>query len=160
MKQLEAETRPTHEIAARELLETMPLIMRTIRRQMRGHEPGGLSIPQFRTLGFLMFNEGASLSDLAEHLGLALPSMSKMIDNLIARKLVRRQQHTEDRRRLVLNVTERGSELLRQAGDMLTAFLGGTLEPLSAEEKEQVVRTMRLLRGVFGNGTNSRTSCR
>ena len=49
-----------------------------------------LSVPQFRTLLFLRRHPGASLSEVAEHIGLTLPSISKMIDRLEARDLLAR----------------------------------------------------------------------
>jgi hypothetical protein len=44
-------------------------------------------MPQFRTLAVIDRNANASLSDVTEHIGLTLPSMSKLVDGLVARKL-------------------------------------------------------------------------
>ena len=72
---------PAH--TARELMEVVPLVMRTFRAEMRGSRANDLSVPQFRALGFVHRKPGTSLSDVAEHIGLALPSMSKLIDGLV-----------------------------------------------------------------------------
>ena len=76
---------------ARQILEIVPMVMRAIRTEIRSHRGSELSVPQFRVLIFLNRHEGASLSDIAEHLGLTLPSTSKMIDGLVARNMVTRQ---------------------------------------------------------------------
>ena len=90
----------TADQCAHELLEVVPLVMRTIRTEMRGHRGADLSVPQFRTLVFLGNHGGASLSDLADFIGLTLPSVSKLIDGLVTRKLVARKVCTNDRRRV------------------------------------------------------------
>jgi DNA-binding MarR family transcriptional regulator len=80
---------PTAEQCAQDVLDVAPLIMRAIRADMRAHRHAGFSVPQFRMLAFLNRNEGASLSGLAEFIGLTLPSASTMVDTLVARKLSR-----------------------------------------------------------------------
>src|SRR5512136_3296462 len=100
------------ETCAQEVLEVVPLVMRTIRAEMRRHRTADLSVPQFRTLSFIDHNADASLSDVAEHIGLTLPSMSKIVDGLVTRKLVTRQTHPTDRRRMTLTLTTRGQTAL------------------------------------------------
>ena len=58
---------------ARELMDTAPKIVQAIRIEMRRGRGTDLSIPQFRTMAFVQRNPDASLSDLADHLGLTLP---------------------------------------------------------------------------------------
>src|SRR6266536_982420 len=93
---------------AGELLEVVPLIMRYIRIEMRRSRGSDLTVPQFRTLAFLTTNEGASLSSLADHIGLTLPSASKLVDGLVERKLVQRKTCPDDRRRMTLLLTGSG----------------------------------------------------
>ena len=64
---------------ARHVMETVPTLMRAIRKEMRSYREAGLSVPQFRLLIYLNRNEGVSLSDVAGHLGLSLPAMSRMV---------------------------------------------------------------------------------
>ena len=66
----------------RELMDTAPQIMQAIRVEMRRGHGSDISIPQFRTLAFIQRNPDSSLSNLAEHLGLTLPSASKLVDGL------------------------------------------------------------------------------
>ena len=68
--------------------DTVPLIMRTLRHEIRSRRPSDLSVPQFRVLAFLRGNEGSALSDVANHIGLMRPTMSKMVDTLVRRDLV------------------------------------------------------------------------
>ena len=77
---------------ARQLLDTTPQIMRFIRAEMRSHRGHDLSVPQFRTLTFVNRNPEGSLSHLADHLGLTLPSTSKLVDGLVNQKIIIRHE--------------------------------------------------------------------
>jgi DNA-binding MarR family transcriptional regulator len=134
---------------AREILETIPLTMRAIKGQMRVSPLMKLSEPQFRTLMFLRRHEGASLSDVAEDLGLTLPSMSKQIDGLVARGVVARQTDSADRRRVILTLTAQGRWTLQSVRDIAQAHLARMLAVLAPSRRATIVEAMRALRQVF-----------
>jgi DNA-binding MarR family transcriptional regulator len=136
---------------AQEVLEVVPQIMRAIRTEMRRHRTADLSIPQFRALGFIDRNASASLSDAAEHIGLTLPSMSKMVDGLVARKLVTRQTDAADRRRLTLALTRSGQTALETSRAATRACLAENLAALTEVERANVVKAMAALRPVFAS---------
>lgn len=135
--------------AALEVLEVIPLVMRVIRLEMREHRRGDLSVPQFRALAYLSSHEGASLSDLALHIGLALPSMSKLVDGLWERKLVSRRVPSRDRRRLNLQLTSQGRATFRSAYASARAQLAARLAVLPDEDRSRVVEGLRALRPLF-----------
>jgi DNA-binding MarR family transcriptional regulator len=136
---------------ARQVLEVVPLVMRSIRGEMRSHSAPDLTVPQFRTLGFIDRHTGASLSEVAEHIGLTLPSMSKLVDGLVGRKFVTRQTHAADRRRVTLALTARGHAMLASARESTLASLAGCLGPLAESDLETVIRAMKILRPVFAS---------
>jgi DNA-binding MarR family transcriptional regulator len=136
-------------VCARELLEVAPVVMHSIREAMRYYRAGDLSVAEFRTLLFIRRKPGASLSDVAEHLGLTLPSASKKIDGLVARKLVKRQGSQNDRRRINLTLTNNGEEILIKAREETQARLEERVAVLPEAELEQVIRAMKSLRSVF-----------
>jgi DNA-binding MarR family transcriptional regulator len=135
--------------AAAELLEVVPRVMRVIRARMRQHRATALSVPEFRTLGFLSLHTGASLSAVADHIGLTLPSMSKLIDGLVERKLVTRESDLADRRRVTLALTARGRALLQSARAPTQAYLAEVLAALAPADRTTVVQAMRVLRPLF-----------
>lgn len=134
---------------ARQVLDVVPAIMRTVRTQMRAAGATQLSVPQFRTLGFIDRQRGASLSDAAAHIGLTLPSMSKLVDGLVERKLVVRQSHANDRRRITLALTARGSAVLQVARASTQAALAERMAALTDRERAAVVRAMQILQPLF-----------
>ena len=131
------------------LLEVVPLVVRALRAEMRSHRSPGISVSQFRALAFINRRKGASLSDLAEHIGLALPSMSKMVDGLVAHDLVKRADHPRDRRRLTLSLTQRGQAMQKSARAASQRFLAERLTSVRAPDRAVVARAMSVLRPLF-----------
>ena len=139
----------TPEATARELLDVAPAIVRTIRTEMRAHRMAELSVPQFRTMGFLNWHAGASLSDVAEHIGLTLPTMSKLVDGLVTRRMVTRETYAGDRRRVTLQLTSRGQSTWQAARDATQAHLSKMLGTLGERDRAIVVEAMEILRPIF-----------
>jgi len=137
---------------AQDLMDTAPKIMQAIRVEMRRGLGANISIPQFRTLAFIQRNLDSSLSNLAEHLGLTLPSASKLVDGLVKQKLVIRQESKTDRRRLTLGLTAAGASIVNSARTNAQANLAGKLEGLSLAELEAIHQTLQLLRPLFQQG--------
>ena len=134
---------------AGEILDTVPVIMQFIRIEMRRSRGPGVSVPQFRVLTYLSRMEGASLSAVADRVGLSLPAMSRLIDGLVSRDLVQRQESPEDRRRVTLQLTNLGKDLVRTARAGAQARLAEVLSPLAPSRRAEVSHAMQQLRPVF-----------
>ncbi len=81
-----------------------------------------LSLPQFRILAQLA--EGtAAASSLAERLAVSPPSITTVVDGLVARGLIERGLDPADRRRLPIGLTPRGAALLSEADAAVAARL-------------------------------------
>jgi DNA-binding MarR family transcriptional regulator len=141
----------TIEDCARAVLDVTPLIMRTIRTEMRSNRSPDLSVPQFRTLVYIRNNAEASLTEVSEHLGLTLSSTSKLVDGLVKRGLVARSDATEDRRRMATRLTPQGNDSLDQAFNCTLERVGQMLSSLSDGERGEIYTAMRLLGGLFNH---------
>jgi DNA-binding MarR family transcriptional regulator len=139
----------TLETCAHELMDTTPKIMQSIRTEMRRGHGSDLSIPQFRTLRFVQRNRDSSLSELADHLGLTLPSVSKLVDGLVKQELINRQESTTDRRRLTLVLTPKGESIINTARASAQANLVKILGSLSNEELKIIHHALELLNPLF-----------
>ena len=134
---------------ARDILDTVPPVMRFIRDQVRLRRTAGLSLPQFRTLIFLSRIKNPSLSAVAEHLGLSLPAMSRLINGLVAHKLVERQTVSTNRRQIALTLTARGRATLEVVRNEIRLQLADSLKGLPAAEQRTVQQAMRVLYKIF-----------
>jgi DNA-binding MarR family transcriptional regulator len=134
---------------AQGVLEVVPAVMRYIRAQMRSHRGAGLSVPQLRALLYVSRHEGEGLGGLAEHLGLTAPSASKLVDELVRRRLLERGEAAADRRRLHLGISPAGRRLLDAVLAETHRQLSASLAGLSPGELRTVSLAMQALRACF-----------
>jgi DNA-binding MarR family transcriptional regulator len=140
---------------AHEVLEVVPAISRVIRTELRKYGAKEMSVPQFRTLAFVYRKEGASLSEVSDHIGLTLPTMSMLVDGLVDRGLINRREDREDRRRIMLTLTEPGRARFESARGATMANLEQRLRQLSASDRATITASMRMLREAFAEGNKS-----
>jgi DNA-binding MarR family transcriptional regulator len=151
MQQLQKVTPETEspDDCAAEILETVPTVMRFIRAQMRCHRRSDLSVPQFRTLLFLGRNRGASLSALAEFLGLSLPGTSRLVGGLVKNNFVVRRIPPGNRRLVALSLSARGRKTICAARRATERRLAQVVASLPAAERAAILRGLRMLREKF-----------
>jgi len=122
---------------ATQVFEALPALMDALRRTLRRHVADGISVPQFRCLNFVAKRPARSLSELAELLGVTLPTASAMIDRLVRAGWLQADTDVDDRRRIRLSLTPAGSALLRRIerdahDDLAEALAGCSADELAA----------------------------
>jgi DNA-binding MarR family transcriptional regulator len=135
--------------AAAELMEAMPAIMQFMRTEMRNQREPSLSVPQFRVLAFLNLHPNASLSEVADHIGITRASASTMVDRLVQRGLVDRQEDPSERRHIMLKITPTGSNLLESMRNSTRQTIADLLNKLTPEELNYISAGLVLLGQVF-----------
>jgi DNA-binding MarR family transcriptional regulator len=138
------------DVCARQLMETVPMVMQYIRRQMRNLRMHDLSVPQLRTLYFVSLHERPSLSDVAEFIGLSLPSMSRLVDGLVKKSLLTRTSCPNDRRHIRLGITELGQTALDASWKGTHTRLAEEVATLNQGDRTTIIAAMETLRGLFG----------
>ncbi len=127
-------------------MESTLLVMRLIRAEMRRGRPANLSVTQLRALIFAYRQPEGSLSELAEHLGLGMPTTSKLAASLARRGLVEERITPVDRRRRQLRLTPAGAVALRASFRATRNALACLLGELSPGERAQISCAMTRLR--------------
>jgi len=133
------------------LMDVVPLIMSRIRSEMRSNRTPGLSIPQFRTLIYLYRHKNATLSQVAEHIGLKLPSTSKIVEALVTRDLIIRNQSPEDRRCIRLSLSPGGTEALMRTRHTAESHFCEILSGLSGEQQAGIASAIQALYPLFAS---------
>jgi DNA-binding MarR family transcriptional regulator len=144
---------PKADQAAAELMEAMPAIMQFMRTEMRSQREPSLSVPQFRVLAFLSRHPNASLSEVADHIGITRASASAMVDRLVQRDLVDRQEDPSERRHIMLKLTLTGSDLLESMRNSTRQTIAGLLNKLTPEELNYISAGLVLLGQVFNTAS-------
>jgi len=91
------------------LLHAREVIMAHFRPMLTAHE---VTEQQWRVLRVLAETRSVDASELAERASILPPSLTRIIRTLQDRKLITRGRMDEDGRRVILNITASGLELL------------------------------------------------
>lgn len=98
---------------AKKMFDVIPPLMNLMRTEIRACAKPTLSVPQFRVLANV--NRGLNnVADIATHHGVSQPSMTKLVNNLVGRNLLRRETEPSDRRVINLYLTSEGRKLFIQ----------------------------------------------
>lgn len=131
------------------VMNTFHTMMHTVGSEARKRSSGDLSMQQFRAMKIIERHEGASLSILSEHLGATLSASSKLIDVLVERSYVQRDNAEDDRRRLILALTDEGRQALDNVHMELVSCLTRRLAGLTAGECGMMNLAMEVLRSAL-----------
>jgi len=102
-----------------------------------------LTVPQFRVLGLLAEGSSAA-SGLADRLAVRRPSITALVDGLVARGLVDRRQEDSDRRRVELRLTKDGERILAAADRAVDEYLVSIAGFLPAKDEAMALRSLEL----------------
>jgi DNA-binding MarR family transcriptional regulator len=102
----------------------------------------GLTSPQAAILREVMAGNTAT-GTLATALHLSAPTVSSILTRLEQRELIVRARSREDRRGVIVEVTEAGRELASKAPTLLRDSFCQELVKLPVEEQERILHTLR-----------------
>jgi long-chain acyl-CoA synthetase len=102
-----------------------------------------LTLPQFRVLGILAEGSSAA-SGLADRLAVRRPSITAIVDGLVARGLVDRRQEDSDRRRVALRLTKDGERVLAEADRAVDEYLLAIAGYLPNKDEAMALRSLEL----------------
>jgi long-chain acyl-CoA synthetase len=105
--------------------------------------PVDLTMPQYRVLSILSDGSEAA-SGLANRLAVRPPSITAIIDGLVARGLVDRRQEDSDRRRVALRITDEGTRMVAQADLAVDEQLASIAGYLPAKDRIVAMRSLEL----------------
>ena len=113
-------------------LQVVPLAGRMFSSQLR-HAGHNLSPGHFRLL-MLLSRRPRNVSELAAMQGVSVPTMSNSISMLVERGWAGRVRDQADRRRVVIELSEEGRQILRQLRRELMSSLVTFCDALTTEE--------------------------
>ena len=113
-------------------LQVVPLAGRIFSSQLR-HAGHNLSPGHFRLL-MLLSRRPRNVSELAAMQGVSVPTMSNSVSMLVERGWAERVRDLADRRRVVIELTDQGSNVLREIHHQLLASLVTSCDTLTLEE--------------------------
>jgi DNA-binding MarR family transcriptional regulator len=140
-------TRDQARETARDILEIIPLVMRTVAAELRA--AGELPAPAHFGLLSILSVRPRMLTDLASAQGVSLPTMSSSISAMVERGWVKRTAPDDDRRVVMIEVTATGRAALERVSRAAEAHLSEVLAPLDVSARRRLVGGLVVLRKVF-----------
>jgi DNA-binding MarR family transcriptional regulator len=111
-------------------------------RAMDDHD---LSVAQMATLMLLEAEGSSTVGDLANDLGRSLSATSRLLDQMVRRDLIGRQEDAQDRRVKRVALTEHGRELIARVQRRRAEAQLSVMAALTDAERAEVMRAMGLL---------------
>ena len=105
--------------------------------------PSHIPVEQWRVLALLEERNGRTMGDLAHHAFLEPPTLTKMVDRMVADALVYRVPDSQDRRRILIFFSARGHERFLQLQAVIAAHEKRVLQRMG---RSRIAALKRLLR--------------
>ncbi|MDD3265509.1 MAG: MarR family transcriptional regulator [Dehalococcoidales bacterium] len=104
-----------------------------------------VTIAQLRVMLVLYTDGHSKMSGIAGQLGVALPTVTGIMDNLVKKKLAYRRTDDSDRRVVICCLTDKGEEMLNGLWMMGRTEMKKLLDGLGEEELKKSAEVARLL---------------
>jgi DNA-binding MarR family transcriptional regulator len=110
-------------------------------------KPIGLNLARHRALSVVSTLEPCTMSELAEFTAVDRTTLTRTVDQLVDGGLVRRTTPREDRRQVVLTLTEPGRRACRRSLRAIFAVNRQILEGVAEADQRQVARALEAFLG-------------
>ena len=107
----------------------------------------GCSVEQWRVLSVIADDQGHPMAEIAEYALLPAPSLTKLVDRMVADNLVYRRADPHDRRRVLLHLSARGRILHQRAAHKVQADQTRLLTAIG--DDGELARALDLLTGTL-----------
>ena len=118
-------------------------------RSMRGWglfaKSTGLSMPQFSILMQLHHRGACGMSEVSERFEITPAAASQLVEKLVQNGFVVREEDPHDRRAKLLNLTDKGRDLVQQGIEERYRWLDQLSERLTDEERVQISEALDIL---------------
>jgi DNA-binding MarR family transcriptional regulator len=130
-----------------------PALLRLARELRRETESLGITSRQATLLSLIQEQPGLSLRELARLERISAPSLSAHVDRLESAGLIVRVRSGADRRRVGLELTSAGTELIRAVRARRTSWLAERLAELDPQQIEALERAIEPLEALLAGGS-------
>ncbi|HUG14887.1 MAG TPA: MarR family transcriptional regulator [Thermomicrobiales bacterium] len=141
------------EDAISQVLTVLPEIGKRLHASVAAHpEAAGRSIGQIRAMVHLFHHGSSTVGDGAAALGVAMPTMSELIDRLVEDGMVERGVNPDDRRQVIVSLTPRARAFGDRIYQLRRAQVKAALDRLEPHEWPMFVRSIQALADALAEG--------
>ncbi|MDF2887895.1 MAG: transcriptional regulator [Lacrimispora sp.] len=106
----------------------------------------GVSLTQCHAIVEIGREERISLVDLSSLLGLDKSTMSRTINNLVESDFVIRESDMENRRYIIIQLTEKGESIYQNIEESMEEYYRGIFHAIPEDKRNQVLESLQLLK--------------
>lgn len=110
---------------------------------------GKVSFPQYLLLGFLSHQKTMSMTEVANRMGHTTAAATGLVDRLENLGYVRRKHASDDRRKILVGITENGLALVGRIREDMVRNLMKLMRHLTDEEQASWVKIYEKIVAVF-----------
>lgn len=111
----------------------------------------GVTLSQAYVVGTLQRKGILSMNELSQELGLAISTLTRIVDVLVRDEVVCRNPSDQDRRKVCICLTEKGKDLAEKLQACTEQFWSKIFDTIPEENKRQVTENLtRLLKAIEG----------
>jgi DNA-binding MarR family transcriptional regulator len=129
---------------ALQLESLLPAMHRKLFTLVPDHPSAEIPMAQLRTCSILQFGP-RTMTSLSEELGISLSAMTQIADRMERAGLVERIMMREDRRQRLLQLSERGSEMMRTRKQIRIQQAAAALMLITDNERKELLQLLRSL---------------
>jgi len=136
---------------ARFIFTTGKLIRNRIFRNYTGHADGKfceLSLPQIHLVNVTRERGQVTIKELAELLGVSPPSASAMVDRLVEKDVLVREQSREDRRKVEVSLSARAEGILESVEEAIFRSFVDLVEKIGPDTARKWCEVLERVRDV------------
>ena len=108
-----------------------------------------ITMAQAKVLYLVRATGSLPMSDLVARLGVTVPTVTGIVDRLVERELVVRRGTPDDRRRVTIEITPSGVELIDGMRDLSAGQMLGLLAVMREDELETFLAFLRVLKNAL-----------
>jgi len=118
-------------------------------RSMRGWgryaKSTGLSMHQVSLMMQLNYRGACGMSEISEWFNVTPAAASQLVDKLVQSGYIQREEDPNDRRAKLLNLTDKGREVIQQGFEERYRWVGELTERLTEEERVQISEALDIM---------------
>ncbi len=103
----------------------------------------GISKQELNIISYVGRSESMIMREIAERMGLAVSSITPIVDKLVEKKLVNRERNDKDRRIVTVLLTDKGRKIYQMEVDSFLRLSASMLQALNEKEQEQFIAYFR-----------------
>jgi DNA-binding MarR family transcriptional regulator len=142
-------TKPIKDSHQRAFLNTIYTGAWLLHRMNQSLKPYDITEPQYNVLRILRGQHGnpMSLFDIQNRMLQKMSNVSRLVDKLLDKKLVVRNECKENRRKVDISITQKGLDLLDETDPLLLKIYDELSGNLKKDEAKQLAELLDALRG-------------